>query len=339
MRSVLIAALALVLIGSGPAAAVTIGDLVAQVSTTNLQGHVTSLQGDRSTVAGRNTARSYIQGQLQGYGYTTSVDATGNIVAELTGSTTPSEIYVVGAHFDAVPGSPGADDNASGVAGMLEVARIFSTQSFDSTLRFVGFDLEEVGLVGSDIYAQNAAAAGDNIVLATIFEMIGFTSATQTLLPTGSAPFGSFTVSEARTVGDFIGTLVANNPALSAAYNAAVAQYASSLPVVNGLLTGDVTDPLVQATFSDLYRSDHVGFWLQGYDALLLTDTADFRNPNYHQPTDTSATLDYTFMTQVVQGSLGFLAGEAGLLTPEPGTAVLLALAALGAGRMRRRHR
>ena len=89
---------------------------------------------------------------------------------------------------------------------MLEMARIFSTQSFDSTIRFIGFDQEELGLVGSLAYTQAAAAAGDNIALATIFDMIGYTSSSQTPFPTGDAGvFGSFTVSEFRTVGDFIG--------------------------------------------------------------------------------------------------------------------------------------
>lgn len=313
---------------AAPASAVTIGDLVAEVSATRLQEHVEALEGDRSSVSGRNTARNYITDRLQEYGYTTSVDSSGNIVAELPGATTPDEIYVVGSHFDAVSGTPGADDNASGIAGVLEVARIFSTRSFDATIRFVGFDQEEAGLIGSNAYAQSAALAGDQIALATIFEMIGYTSATQTLLPTGDAGvYGSFSVSEKRQVGDFIGALAANDAQLLADFVSAAGLYSSSLPVVTGLLTGDVTNPTTQSIFSDLYRSDHVGFWLEGYDALLLTDTANFRNPNYHQASDTSSTLDYPFMTQVVAGSVGFFADRAGLVTvvPEPGSGLLLA--------------
>ena len=340
MRSTILTFLALCLVPIASAPAVTIGDLAAQVSTSNLQNHVTALEGDRNSVAGRNAARSYIEGQLQGYGYTTSVDATGNIIAELAGITTPSEIYVVGAHFDAVAGAPGADDNASGIAGMLEVARIFSTRSFDSTIRFIGFDLEESGLIGSNAYAQNAAAAGDNIALATIFEMIGYTSPTQSLIPTGDAgPFGSFTVSEDRTVGDFIGALAANDSQLLADYVNAAGLYGPSLPVVAGLLSGDVTNPTTQGIFSDLYRSDHVGFWLQGYDAFLLTDTANFRNPNYHTANDRSSTLDYPFMTQVVRGSVGFVADRAGLVTvPEPNTGLLLAVGLIGIATASRRR-
>ncbi|MCP5070148.1 MAG: M28 family peptidase [bacterium] len=187
---------------------------------------------------------------------------------------------------------------------------IFSTRSFDSTIRFIGFDLEESGLAGSNAYAQAAAIAGDNIALATIFEMIGYTSLTQTVLASADAsPFGTFTVSEERAVGDFLGTLSANNTQLSADFAAAAALYASSLPVVTGDLAANVSSATVQSIFSDLFRSDHVGFWLEGYDALLLTDTADFRNPNYHQATDTYATLDFPYMTAVVEGSLGFLAG------------------------------
>lgn len=340
MRSTLLALFALCSASVNPALAETIGDLAAEVSTSKLQSHVIALEGDRSTAVGRNAARSYIAGQLQGYGYTTSVDAVGNLVAELPGVTTPAEIYVVGAHFDGVGGSPGADDNASGIAGMLELARVFSTRSFGSTIRFIGFDLEEPGLIGSRVYANQAAAAGDNIALATIFEMIGYTDAIQIPVPSGDAgPFGSFTVSENRMVGDFIGALTANNPQLLADYVNAVGQYGSSLPVVTGLLSGNVANPVTASIFSDLYRSDHVGFWLEGYDALLITDTANFRNPNYHSPSDESSTLDYAFMTQVVQSSLGFVAERAGLVTvPEPSSGVMLALGLLGIGSALRRR-
>lgn len=336
--------LALCLVSITSAAAATIGDLAAEVSMPNLQNHVAALAGDRASVAGRNAARSYIASQLQGYGYTTSVDAKGNVIAALPGVTTPDKIYVVGAHFDAVVGAPGADDNASGIAGMLEMARIFSTRSFDSTIRFIGFDQEETGLVGSRAYAQNAAAAGDNIKLATIFDMIGYTRATQTPFPTGDAgQFGSFTVSEQRLVGDFIGVLGANDPQVLADYVSSAALYAPTLPVVTGILSGNVANPTTQSIFSNLYRSDHVGFWLNGYNAILLGDTANFRNPNYHNANDLPSTLNFPFMTDVVKGSVGLVADRAGLVTvPEPSTGLLLAGGLLGmaaASRHRSRNR
>jgi Zn-dependent M28 family amino/carboxypeptidase len=332
MRSTILRTFVPCLVLTSSAFAESISDLAAEVSTANLQNYVAALEGDRASVAGRNAARSYIQGQLQSFGYATSVDASGNIMAELPGATTPNEIFVVAAHFDGVPGAPGADDNASGVAGMLEVARIFSSRTFDSTVRFIGFDQEETGLIGSLAYAQNAATAGDNIALATIFEMIGYTSPTQTPVPTGDAGvFGSFTASENRTVGDFIGALAANNPQLLADFAGAAGLYAPSLPVVTGLLLGDVTNPTTQSIFSDLYRSDHVGFWLAGYDALLLNDTAEFRNPNYHTANDVSSTLDFPFMTGVVASALGLVADRAGLVpVPEPSTGQLTAVGLLG---------
>jgi Zn-dependent M28 family amino/carboxypeptidase len=224
---------------------------------------------------------------------------------------------------------------------MLEVARVFSSQTFDSTIRFIGFDQEEAGLIGSLAYVQSAATAGDNIALATILEMIGYTSATQTPVPTGDAGiFGSFVVSENRTVGDFIGALAANNPQLLADFVSAAGLYAPSLPVVTGLLSGDVTNPTTQSIFSDLYRSDHVGFWLAGYDALLLNDTAEFRNPNYHTANDVSATLDFPFMTGVVASTVGLLAGRAGLVTvPEPSAGVLTAVGLLGVAMILRRQK
>ena len=119
--------------------------------------------------------------------------------------------------------------------------------------------------------------------------------------------------------------------------------YAPSLPVVTGILTGNVANPTTQSIFSNLYRSDHVGFWLHGYNAILLGDTANFRNPNYHNANDLPSTLDFPFMTQVVKGSVGFVAEQAGLVTaPEPSTGLLLTVGLLGiciASRRRARDR
>jgi len=340
MRFKILAFLALCLVPVAIAPAATIGDLAGEVNMANLQNHVTALSGDRTSVAGRNAARNYIAGQLQGFGYATSFDAAGNVIAEKPGVTTPGDIYVVGAHFDAVSGAPGADDNATGVAATLEMARIFSTRSFDSTIRFIGFDQEELGLLGSLAYTQAAANAGDNIKLATIYDMIGYTSPTQAAFPTGAAPgIGSFFVSEQRLVGDFIGMMGANNPQTLADFVSAAALYAPTLPVVTGILTGDVTNPTVRSVFSNAFRSDHVGFWVHGYDAILLGDTANFRNPNYHGPGDLPSTLDFPFMTKVVQGSLGLVAERAGLTSvPEPSTGVLLAVGLIGVAVASRRR-
>ena len=130
----------------GTASAMTIGDLVAGVSTTRLQGHVSALEGQRFTPAEKLAASSYVSGQLTSFGYTPSTDASGNVIATLTGTTTPSQTFIVGAHFDSVFGTPGADDNATGVAGMLELAQLFSTRQFESTIQFVAFADEELGL-------------------------------------------------------------------------------------------------------------------------------------------------------------------------------------------------
>jgi len=197
---------------------------------------------------------------------------------------------VVGAHFDTVPGSPGADDNASGVAALLEIARALAQNLPHSPVEIVAFDLEEYGFVGSTAYADAWAAQGRPLRLMVSLEMLGYYTTTpgcQTYPPgvPGIYP----------TKGDFI-ALIGNHSSVPAMVKLwAGCRRAGArcqwLPVADG-----------GRTLPDTRRSDHVPFWDRGYRAVMVTDTADLRNPHYHQPTDTVDTLNVPRLAQVCAG-------------------------------------
>jgi hypothetical protein len=199
-----------------------------------------------------------------------------NVVVDLPGTSRPEEIVLVGAHFDAF--WLGADDNASGVAALLEMARVLSSRRFERTIRFVGFDLEELGLLGSSSYVSSSG--GERLVAAVVFDCIGYYDSTpgsqQSLpgLPTPSA-------------GDFL-ALIGNDASrhLATELNA-LNRRLEFIPLTTVLAPGAGTSPLA----GDLLRSDHAPFWLAGKNALFLTDTANFRNPHYHRESDTPETL------------------------------------------------
>ncbi len=205
-----------------------------------------------------------------------------NLIFEIQGATLPNEIILVGAHIDAVPTTPGADDNASGIAGLLEMARALGTTKHARTIRFVLFNLEEIGLVGSTHYAQTVADDNHNIVLMVSLEMLGFYSAAQ-----GSQrnPFPAFKELGVPDTADFIGlgTILKYRPQVRALETAMRA--AEPRCKVFTIDHSPIAPP-------DLLRSDHAPFLLRGMPGIIATDTANFRSPHYHKPTDTAETLD-----------------------------------------------
>jgi Zn-dependent M28 family amino/carboxypeptidase len=207
-----------------------------------------------------------------------------NIVAALPGAKVPEEQVLVTAHYDTKPGTPGADDNASALAAILEAARILAGQRYGRTLLFAGFSLEEYGYGGSRHFVREAKRAHQAITGVLDLEMVGFTAPAQRL-PPGI---------RARNTGDFIG-VVGNRKSrhLVQTFVTAARQAAPDLPVEtlivawNGRLL-----PIVRL-------SDHAPFWDAGYPAVMITDTAFLRNPHYHQPSDTLETLDLPFLARV----------------------------------------
>ncbi|QRN94795.1 M28 family peptidase [Archangium violaceum] len=220
-----------------------------------------------------------------------------NVVAELPGTTRPEEVVLVGAHFDAF--YMGADDNASGVAAVLELARVFSQYRFERTVRFVGFDLEERGFLGSTQLVN--ALGGEHLTAALVFDSIGYydsTPGSQTSIPGLPSP----------DTGDF----------LAAIGNDGSRQFVSELYELNRRLGLMKVVPIIApgegATpiSGNLMRSDHSPFWLTGRNAVFLTDTADFRNANYHTDKDVPETLSPEPFRQAVRVSAVSLAWWAG---------------------------
>jgi Zn-dependent M28 family amino/carboxypeptidase len=233
---------------------------------------------------------------LQSFGYAPVLQGTyDNIVVTSSG---PEEgpFLLLGAHYDSVPGSPGADDNGSAVAVCLESARLLKENEVGSTM-IVLFNREEDGLLGSHEFAahvmpQQAWAVEE----AHIFEMVGYGNrapGSQRMppgLPGVAAP----------NIGDFLG-LLANRRSNAIAENllALAATYVPHFPVLAlKIYLG------LEKFFGHLHRSDHAPFWEAGIPSVMWTDTSEFRNPHYHRASDTPDTLDYGFLTKVTRLAL-----------------------------------
>jgi len=199
---------------------------------------------------------------------------------------TPQAPLILAAHFDTVEGSPGADDNASAVAVLLETARRLRGADRMREIHCIGFCLEEEGFLGSLAYAAELRAAKRNIAGALVLECVGYASSEE-----GSQTVPPGTPIAVPTIGNFL-AVVGN--AASAALTASVEQAVKPhVPVVPLVIPGN------GELLPDTRRSDHAAFWHYGFPAVMLTDTANFRNPNYHRSTDTIGTLNLRFLEQV----------------------------------------
>lgn len=200
---------------------------------------------------------------------------------------------LIGAHYDAVPGTPGADDNATGVAVLLEFARLFALKPTKYPIRLVAFDLEEYGLItasGSSEYAAELKRNKQPLRLMISLEMLGYCDSTP-----GSQRYPQPLQYFYPNQGNFmalIGNLRTIPDLINLRRNLRKAGVLSEwLPVPN---RGKIL-PLTR-------QSDHAHFWDQGYQAMMVTDTAILRNPHYHQASDTIETLNLDFLTSVCRG-------------------------------------
>jgi Zn-dependent M28 family amino/carboxypeptidase len=276
----------------------------------NLRSHLTEIVRERDpylATAGHFYVQQYIREQFEQWGtveiheFKFRNKTHQNLILNLPGNADPKNrpLILIGAHYDGVPGSPAADDNATGVAVLLELARCFSQafkegSSVNSRLqhpiRLVAFDLEEYGLIGSHHYAAELRQQQQAIRLMISLEMLGYRDLTpgSQRYPAGLALFypnrGDFIalVGNWRTIRDL--------PRLS--------QIIRKTGVATEWLPAGVRGAIVPQT----RLSDHAPFWDQGYPAIMVTDTAFMRNPHYHQPSDRIETLDLDFLTDVCQG-------------------------------------
>jgi hypothetical protein len=209
------------------------------------------------------------------------------------------KISFVAAHYDSVPFCPGADDNASGLAVMLECARVLGAAK--EKVGFIAFNAEEDGLLGSrDFVRSGLDALPCELGAVHVLEMVGFRR--RGISDAQSLPFPW--LPERLRTPDFVG-LIAKGATNRLIDRALASPVAPSLRVLGAKTWG----PL-HRLFPDLARSDHFPFWSAGISALLWTDTGNFRNPNYHRPSDTPETLDYEFMRDVGELVCALIAAE-----------------------------
>ncbi|HEY9629197.1 MAG TPA: M28 family peptidase [Coleofasciculaceae cyanobacterium] len=266
-----------------------------QVNAQRLWADVATLAVRRFEESDRQQARDYITQELQKAGWTprlqpfTAQGFSGiNIWAERSGTQPQLGAILLGAHYDTVADSPGADDNATAVAIALETARLLSqSPATPRSLQLAFFDLEEAGLIGSTAYVDNLQP--EALQGAVIMDMMGYTcsiAACQSYPPLPIQPpvdTGEFLAA----IGDQGHPLLTES--VSRASQANLPQVLTlSIPTLGGLTP-------------DLVRSDHTPFWKKGIGAVLLTDTANFRNPHYHQPSDTLETIDRGFFVGSAQ--------------------------------------
>jgi len=219
-----------------------------------------------------------------------------NVIAGSQKNLLSSKYYIIGAHYDSVPETYGADDNASGIAVLLELARYTIQEKISLPVRFVAFTAEEPPTFstrhqGSKVFVKSVKEKKDEILGAIILEMVGYTSNEQAypmVLKWMGYP----------SKGNFIG-IVGNRK--SKKFGQSIFQSFkknAQLPVETLFV------PFNGRILPDTRLSDHSSFWDAGLPAVMITDTAFFRNPNYHSPQDTFDTLDYFFMAELVKSLL-----------------------------------
>lgn len=211
----------------------------------------------------------------------------------------PAPPLMLAAHFDTVEGSPGADDNASALAVMLHVAYQVKHLKLGRPIWFIAFNLEEENLLGSQAYTSLLRKSSATIHGAIVLECVGYAShhANSQKIPPG-VPIA------VPTTGNFL-AVIGNERSQSLTSSVAQAMK-SHLPIVPLVVPGN------GEKLPDTRRSDHTSFWEQGFPAVMLTDTANFRNPHYHRPTDTLETLNLDFIASVADGVLAAVTALAG---------------------------
>lgn len=271
------------------------------VDRERLSRNLQAIVGERSPFGDRrhlSTVESFIEAEFATYGMEVERDSFSclgeifhNVIARFPGRAS-DRCVIVGAHFDSVVDTPGADDNASGVAALLETARLLSQAHLNSQVMFCAFNLEELNMIGSTAFAKKLKAAGATVEAMISLEMVGYTDLRpgSQKLPVGLSRFYP-------DRGDFIG-VIGNwkSKKLLQTFSAAMRE-------VPDLAVETLSVPGNGMVIPAVRLSDHAPFWDQDYPAVMVTDTSFYRNPHYHGPTDTLETLDIDFMAKVCEGA------------------------------------
>lgn len=311
-----------------------ISDLAALVSRDEIAARIAALEGERTTFEQRQAAADAIETALESYGYTVARElfsGGSNLIAWLRGDS-QERLVVLGAHYDTVAGTPGADDDASGVAAVLELARVLAGHPRSNTIEFAFFDRGEPMREGSLQHAFTLSSAEREVLGMISLDSIGFRCTTPGCqMPIADVPeAGCFTSTAAGVdVGDFVEVIgnAASQTQLQA-FAAAAATYVPALRVEESNVAAD------GSCAERTRESDQASFWDAELPGLLASDTWSLRNPNHQTATDTAATLDLDFTTDVTRATLAW----AVTLAPEPGSALGAAAACAALASLRRRR-
>lgn len=275
--------------------------LLDQVDKANLVTDTTALadmfRSSHNDQSNLDSAANFVKDKFTSMGYDPEImnvthdgKSMPNISVTIPGTGCSNKVLSLSAHYDAAGATnPGADDDASAMAGLFEIARILRDHPQPVTIRLVAYSFEEDGLIGSFAMADREAAAGLDLMAAISMDMIGYTDASKT------DPFVGLPQDYLAMVADPTSAEIART------FGAAVYTYLPEFPAAAAVI-----DPKLM---SDIFRSDHAPYVLKGYQGMMVTDTANFRNPNYHTPNDTLDTLNWDFVTNSTRAVL------AGMLT------------------------
>ncbi len=274
--------------------------LAVDIGERNLWNRPNQLNQAADCIAAQFKAAGY---DVRRQEYKVSGTSCYNLDVEILGSVRQEEIVIVGAHYDTLPGTPGANDNTSGVAATLALARRFAHRKTDRTLRFVAFTNEEnpyahTQAMGSRVYSGRCRERGENVVAMMSLETIGYYDdhpGSQKYPP----PIGLHYPSEGNFIG-FVGNLASGD---------LVRQVVKTFRESEQFPSEGAALPESIARIGD---SDHASFWHEGYPALMVTDTANFRYPFYHTPEDTIDKVNFDRLARVVRGLEKVVAGLVG---------------------------
>ncbi len=263
----------------------------------NIEEHLQFIIGERNPFTEPihlEKTRHYIKKQFETFGLSVTEDAVDfegsrsfNIFGK--GNNSEEKSFVLAAHYDTKPGTPGADDNASAVAALLEIARCLADQTIHTPIIFAAFTLEEYGFIGSCDFIKNASARNETFSGMISLEMLGYKNSEP-----HSQDYPPYVdTKKYPDTGDFI-AVVGNEPSAQLAQSLAEGMKLS----VPSLKVETLVVPGTGENFSEVRLSDHSPFWDAGIPAVMVTDTAFFRNPHYHQPSDTLDKLDIEFIRE-----------------------------------------